>query len=183
MKIQVKFDFLTICNNLLATKLDHLGIKYNLIPPGDIEITQKLNKQEEAALFEALNSSGIEVVNDQQLILVQRIKDILSEIIRLDTYSERTKVSAYLEDKLPHSYNYLSRIFSEIAHMSIEKFMILKKIDYVKELLIQDNLSLTEIAYKLNYSSVSHLSRQFKKTTGFSPSKFIELKKRLKTTN
>lgn len=181
MKVQVKFNFVTICNNLIANKLDVLDIAYKLNPPGEIEILQKLNKEQTSLLYKVLNTSGVEVINDQQLILVQRVKELLNAVVRLDGFDRRIKVSAYLEAKLPYTYSYLSRIFSEVEHMVIEKFLIMKKIDYAKELLVEDNLSLTEIAYKLNYSSVSHLSKQFKKTTGFSPSNFMSLKQKLKT--
>ena len=181
MKVQVKFNFETICNNLIASKLDVLEIAYHLNPPGEIEILQKLTKEQTSQLLKELNSSGIEVVNDQQLILVQRIKELLNIIVRLDGSESRIKISSYLEEKLPYSYSYLSRVFSEVEHMVIEKFLILKKIDYAKELLTEDQLSLTEIAFKLNYSSVAHLSKQFKKTTGFSPSNFINLKRKIKS--
>ncbi|WP_179022499.1 AraC family transcriptional regulator [Winogradskyella forsetii] len=181
MKIQVKFDFLSICNNLLSEKLVRLGIKYKLNSSSEIEILERLSPEDKMLLYKELNSSGIHVIDNHQSILVQRVKNILMEIIKLDNYNDDFKVSAYIEDRLPHSYSYLSRVFSEATFMSIEKFLILKKIDYVKDLLIEDGLSLTEIAYKLNYSSVSHLSRQFKKTTGFSPSYFVNLKKQITT--
>ncbi|WAC03147.1 AraC family transcriptional regulator [Lacinutrix neustonica] len=182
MKIQVKFDVQLICKNLLIEKLDQLGVVYRLNPPGGIEILQNLDKEQKVVLFHELNTSGIEVIGDQQLIRVQKVKEIISNLVRLDTFDESMKVSAHIEEKLPYTYSYLSRIFSETAHISIEKFLILKKIDFVKELLTEQNLSLTEIAYKLNYSSVSHLSKQFKNTTGFSPSYFLNLKKQLNIT-
>ncbi len=181
MKVQVKFNFETICNNLIASKLDVLEIAYKLNPPGEIEILQKLTREQSSKLFKNLNTSGLEVVNDQQLVLAQRVKELLNTVVLSADPNQRIKISSYLEEKLPYSYSYLSRVFSEVEHMVIEKFLILKKIDYAKELLVKDQLSLTEIAYKLNYSSVAHLSKQFKKTTGFSPSKFINLKRKIKS--
>ncbi len=181
MKINVKFDFHLIAKNLVAEKLNKLDIDYCFNPNGEITILQKLSKAQTTVLFEELNSSGINIMDNPQLILVQQIKEIIVEIVRLDNFDERLKVSSYIDERLPFSYSYLSKVFSEYTYMSIEKFLILKKIDYVKELLAEGNMSLTEIAYKLNYSSVSHLSKQFKKTTGFSPSYFLNLKTQLKS--
>ena len=101
-------------------------------------------------------------------------------MIHLDNDSRKMNLSQYLEDKLPYSYIHLSKVFSEDTYMTIEKFTILKKIEYVKEMLSENRLSLSEIAYRLNYSSVSHLSNQFKKTTGLTPSYFLNLKKQVK---
>lgn len=181
MKINVKFDFHLIVKNLVSAKLDNLNIEYSFNPAGEITILQKLTKQQTIALFDELNSSGIKIMDNPQLFLVQQLKEIIIEIVRLEDEDERVKVSTYIDERLPYSYSYLSKVFSEYTYMSIEKFLILKKIDYVKELLVDNNLSLTQIAYKLNYSSVSHLSKQFKKTTGFSPSYFLDLKTQLKS--
>ena len=179
MKIQVKFDFETICKNMLSDKMNDLDIKYQLNTHGEIEILQSLNQEQRDLLFTTLNSSGIEVVNNQQTIVAQKVKNIIAKMVREEQLDEQFKVSTYIEGQLPYSYSYLSRIFSETTHMSLEQFVILKKIDYVKELLMEDRLSLTEIAFKLHYSSVAHLSKQFKKTTGFNPSYFVRLKKQL----
>ncbi|MHA7056981.1 helix-turn-helix domain-containing protein [Aquimarina sp. M1] len=181
MKIQVKFDTLEICNNALKDKLDSLKLKYRLNTFGEVEILESLSQEERENLFEVLNTGGVETVSNHQMILVDKIKKLIVDLIESETSKEKVNFSEYLEQKLPYSYAYLSRIFSDLTHITLEKFIILKKIDYVKELLIEKNLSLSEIAYKLNYSSVAHLSNQFKKTTGFSPSSFVDLKHQLNT--
>jgi AraC-like DNA-binding protein len=115
--------------------------------------------------------------------LVQRIKDAITELIHNQEEENLYKVSAYLSEKLDYSYSYLSTVFSETTYTSIENFIILKKIDYAKELIITNNLTLTEIAFKLNYSSVAHLSYQFKKTTGLTPSAFQNIIEKRKVNN
>ncbi len=180
MKIQVKFNVTEICNNLLEEKLKVLGYPFKLGTYGEVEITQSLSDKEKQEMMAILNSSGMSVVNDQQTIVIQKVKAIIEDLIKHEPTAVKLNISEFLKEKLPYSYTYLSRIFSESMHISIEKFVILKKIDYVKELLIEHNLSLTEIAHQLNYSSVAHLSKQFKNTTGFSPSTFIKLKKQIK---
>lgn len=179
MKIQVKFNVKEVCNNLLEDKLKELGYSFKLGAFGEVEITQALNDKEKKEVMALLNSYGMNVVNDQQTIIVQRVKAIIEDLILHEPTAMKLNISEFLKEKLPYSYTHLSRIFSENMHISIEKFVILKKIEYVKELLIEQNLSLTEIAHQLNYSSVAHLSKQFKNTTGFSPSHFIKLKKRI----
>lgn len=176
MKIQLKFDVITICNNFVSQKLDALDIAYTINAFGEVEILEPLNNQQKDEVIHSLNSSGIEVVSSEQMIIVQKIKDCIGALLRQENFDDNRNLSEYLQENLPYSYDSLSRIFSEFTHMGIEKFYILKKIDYVKELLTEHNLTLTQIAYKLDYSSVSHLSKQFKKTTGFSPSRFVELK-------
>lgn len=180
MKVQVRFNVEKVCNNLLKEKLKILGYTFKLGTFGEVEITQSLSKKQREELMDLLNSSGMRVVNDQQTILVQKVKAIIEEVVRHEPTAMKLNISQILKSKLPYSYTYLSRIFSETMHISLEKFVILKKIDYVKELLTEQNLSLTEIAHQLNYSSVAHLSKQFKNTTGFSPSTFVRLKKQIK---
>lgn len=179
MKIYVKFNFETICRNLLTQNLNDLNIKFELDSVGEITILQTLTPSQQEELYATLNASGIEAIGDQHLVIVQKLKDTILEFVRLDHQIGDYKLKDFIDKKFSFSYNYLSRIFTESTHLSIEQFLILTKIDYVKDLLADGQLSLTEIAYKLNYSSISHLSKQFKKTTGFTPSFFIKLKKQL----
>jgi len=179
MKIYVKFNFETICRNLLTQNLNDLNIKFELDSVGEITILQTLTLSQQEELYTTLNASGIETIGDQHLVIVQKLKDTILEFVRLDHQIGDYKLKDFIDKKFSFSYNYLSRIFTESTHLSIEQFLILTKIDYVKDLLADGQLSLTEIAYKLNYSSISHLSKQFKKTTGFTPSFFIKLKKQL----
>ena len=183
MKIQVKFNFEEVCNNLLLKKLNSLHIKYRMNSMGEIEILQPLSLVERQNLFNELNSDGVNVVDDPNLKMIYKVKSIIEELIKGEVVQQSHNLSYYLEQEIPYSYTYISKNFSEVTHMSIEQFFILKKIDYVKELLSEKKLSLSEIAFKLNYSSVSHLSNQFKKTTGFNPSQFLDLKKQLESQN
>ena len=117
------------------------------------------------------------------MIVVEKTKDLIVKLIRTTDGDNRMNISDYLEQHLPYSYTYLSRIFTEYTHMGIEKFFILKKIEFVKELLTTSNLTLTEISYKSGYKSVAHLSKQFKNTTGFSPTRFRTLKQKMSASN
>jgi AraC-like DNA-binding protein len=171
MKAFLKFDFNILTKKLLEEKLDSLGIKYSILSFGEIEILEELEDQKLEEIVSLLASYGIEVIENQKSILVQKIKDTISEIV-LQENSLNVKSSVYLAEKLNHSYGYLSNLFSEVTYTSIENFIILQKIELAKQFIINDKLSLTEIAYKLNYSSVAHLSTQFKNTTGITPSAF-----------
>ncbi len=174
MKMNVKFDFNTICKKVLEEKLSSLDIRYKMLNFGEIELLDKISTQKQQELKEILSEYGIEVIENQKTLLVQKIKDAIVEMI----FSEEVihvKVSVYLADKLGHSYGYISNIFSQVTYTSIENFIILQKIEYAKQLLILEQLSLTDIAHRLNYSSVAHLSTQFKNTTGMTPSQFQKI--------
>ncbi|MHA6696204.1 helix-turn-helix domain-containing protein [Chryseobacterium sp. A301] len=174
MKMNVKFDFNTICKMVLEEKLSSLDIRYKMLNFGEIELLDKISPQKQEELKQVLSTYGIEVIENQKTLLVQKIKDAIVEMI----FSEEVvhvKVSVYLADKLGHSYGYISNIFSQVTYTSIENFIILQKIEYAKQLLILEQLSLTDIAHRLNYSSVAHLSTQFKNTTGMTPSQFQKI--------
>ncbi|HUH48184.1 MAG TPA: AraC family transcriptional regulator [Arenibacter sp.] len=172
MRIYVKFDFNNLCKTILQEQLDTIGIDYIIHGVGEVEFKRAptLSEQEKIAL--ALDHYGIAIMDDQQIELTQRVKDVITEWVYDEDSPKRYNFSTYLSKKLDYTYTYLSAIFSETTYSSIENFIILKKIDYAKSLIINTNLTLTEIAYKLNYSSVAHLSAQFKKTTGLTPSSF-----------
>lgn len=172
MKIFVKFNFNKVCSAVLTEQLNKLGLKYNIANFGEVDFLEPLSTEQKKVFSEALDAYDIEVVEDQKTILVQKIKDtIIDMIYNLDTEIQ-IKSSVYLSEKLEHSYHYLASLFSEVTYTSIENFIILQKIEYTKHLILNENLSLTEIAFKLNYSSVAHLSTQFKNTTGITPSAF-----------
>jgi len=149
-----------------------MGLKYDLTTFGEVEIRQHFSVEEYKQLNTALSEYGIEIVESQKSVLVQKIKDVIIEMIYLEEKLPASKISHYLTEKLNHSYGYLANLFSEVTYTSIENFIILQKIELVKELIISEKLTLTEISIKLNYSSVAHLSNQFKKTTGLTPSMF-----------
>lgn len=174
MKIYLKFDFNTICKKVLEEKLNDKGIKYRMPGFGEVEFLDQVTKNEMAALAESLQEYGITVIENQKTALVQKIKDTIVDMV----FSEKdvnVKASVYLAEKLNHSYGYLSNLFSEVTYTSIENFIILQKIEHAKHLIVNDKLTLTEIAYRLNYSSVAHLSTQFKNTTGITPSQFQKI--------
>lgn len=171
MKIFTKFDYNMVCSRLLQDKLDALGLKYRIIAFGEVEFLEEISKEKFQELENELDLYGIEIIENQKTVLVEKIKEAINEMIQSEE-PVSMKASAYLADKLDHSYGYLSNLFSEVTFTSIENFIILQKIELAKNLIIKNNLSLTEVAYKLNYSSVAHLSTQFKNVTGITPSQF-----------
>ena len=178
MKLYVKFDINTICSLFLKEKLDELQIDFTQLSFGEIEITQAFDSQEVEHLKSKLQPLGLEIVENQKSVLVQKIKDAITEMIYMNDNDQNLKSSVYLAEKLNHSYGYLSNVFSEVTYSSIENFIILQKIERAKQLLLLNEMSLTEIAFLLNYSSVAHLSTQFKNTTGLTPSAFQRIIKK-----
>ena len=172
MTLFLKFDFNTICKKVLESKLDELNIKYRILAFGEVEFLEKTPSETYRKLTDALNDYGIEIVENQKSILVQKIKDVIIDMVFNEDSTINVKSSVYISEKLEHSYGYLSNLFSEVTYTSIENFIIIQKIEYTKQLLLTTDLSLTEIAFKLNYSSVAHLSTQFKNSTGITPSAF-----------
>ena len=172
MKLFIKFDFNTICKKVLETKLNELNIKYRILAFGEVELLEKLESDKLDQLNGSFNDCGIEIVENQKSILIQKIKDVIIDMVFEEDSIINVKSSVYLADKLGHSYGYLSNLFSEVTYTSIENFIIIQKIERAKQLLLSTDLSLTEISFKLNYSSVAHLSTQFKNTTGITPSAF-----------
>lgn len=171
MKLNLKYDFNATCKAILSEQFEKLGIPYKIHGPGEVEIERAMSDTELKDLVAILGHYGIEILDDQRMALVQRIKYAIDEMLEVDS-AQSEKISCFLADKLNYSYSYLSSLFSEMTYMSIENFVILRKVDRAKQLLAETDLTLTEIAYQLNYSSVAHLSGQFKKTTGLTPTTF-----------
>lgn len=171
MKIFTKFDYAKLCNKVLEEQLQSLGLQYRMVAMGEIEFLEKIDTARLKEIGAHLNTYGISIIENQKSILVQKIKDTIVDMVTSDEPIQ-TKASVHLSEKLNHSYGYLSNLFSEVTYTSIENFIIMQKIERAKNLIIKDNLTLTEIAYKLNYSSVAHLSTQFKNITGITPSAF-----------
>lgn len=174
MKMYVKFDFNTLCRKVLEEKLKDQGVKYRLLNFGEVELYESLTDEQSKAFKENLEDYGIEIIESQKTALVQKIKDVIAELVGSDEIIP-VKASIYIAEKLNHSYGYLSTLFSEVANTSIENFIIIQKIEYTKELILNSRQNLTEIAQKLNYSSVAHLSTQFKNMTGITPSQFQKI--------
>ncbi len=164
------------CKLLVISELEKLNIPFTTVELGEVNISSKLSIKMEQQLQAALLKSGLEIMENKKAILIEKIKTIIVEMVHYSEELPQTNFSSFLSSKLRHDYTYLANIFSEIKGITIEQYIILHKIEKVKELLIYDELTLTEISYKLNYSSTAHLSNQFKKTTGLTPTHFKSLK-------
>lgn len=178
MKIFIKYMVSLRCKMLVKAALDKLHIPYGSVELGEVEIKEPLTGEQAADLKTVLLNAGLELMDDKRSILIEKIKALIIEMVHYADEWPKIKNSAYISDKLQLDYTYLSNIFSETTGSTIEHFIILHKIEKVKEMLLYNELSLTEISYKLNYSSVAHLSNQFKKITGLTPSYFKKLKKK-----
>ncbi len=172
MKIFIKFDFTRLSTRVIDEKLTELGIKYRMLNFGELEFLENVPNEKIQAFDKVLQEYGIEKIENQKVILVQKMKDVITDMVFNVTDAINVKSSVYLSEKLGHSYGYLSNLFSEVTYTSVENFIILQRIEYAKSLMINTQLSLTEIAFKLQYSSVAHLSTQFKNTTGITPTTF-----------
>lgn len=168
-----------VCNRcIMAVKseMDKLGIEPNDVQLGEVTLEKELTTQEKEKFSKALVSLGFEMIDDKKSRIIEQIKNIIIDLVHHQDNDIKTNLSELLSEKLHHDYNYLSNLFSEVEGTTIEKYFIAQKIEKVKELLVYDELSLSEIAFRLNYSSVAYLSNQFKKVTGLSPSHFKKIR-------
>jgi len=175
MNIHLKYNIEQICRVILQEKLGALNIEYSTITSGSICFPKGLSAEKFTELTGELSKYGMEIVTDQKEILVQKIKSLITCMLIPDNSMPLVKISSFLADNLNENYRTLSQIFSDVCHMSLESFIILRKTELVKQLLLNENLSLTEISHKMQYSSVAHLSNQFKNSTGLSPSTFQKI--------
>lgn len=175
MNIYLKYNIEKLCRSVLHNKLSGTGIAYNLNSDGSVTFPVGICREKYHELLEDLRNFGIEVVDDHKAILVQKVKSLITDILYKNNALPILKISAYLSDSLNENYRTLANVFSEVCHISIESFIIFNKIELVKKLLLQDCISLTEISHRLQYSSVAHLSNQFKNVTGLTPSGFQKL--------
>ena len=180
MKLYIKFMVSLRCKMIVKEELQKLGLKYVVIDLGVVEVMEDITPEQHDLLKANLLKSGLELLDDKRSILIEKIKNVITELIHYSDELPRVNYSDYISEKLDYDYTYLSNIFSEVKGTTIQQFIIINKIERVKELLLYDELNLTEIAYKLHYSSVAHLSNQFKKITGLSPSFFKQLKQKRK---
>jgi AraC-like DNA-binding protein len=161
---------------VVKAELANLGLHYTTVDLGEVEITGDISANQIDQLKTALLKSGLELMDDKKSVLIQKIKNIIVELVHYSEEPLVVKFSEYLSEKLNYDYTYLANLFSEVQGTTIEKFLIAHKIERVKELLVYNELNLTEIAYLMHYSSVAHLSNQFKKITGLTPSHFKQLR-------
>jgi len=176
MKIFIKNMVSLRCKLLVKSELEKLGIAYKHVELGEADLEALLSNEQQQTLKAVLAKSGLELMDDKKAMLVEKVKEVIIEMVHYADEFPETHFSDFLSKKLKHNYKYLSNLFSEVKGTTIEHFIIIHKIEKVKELIIYDELSLTEIAYKMNYSSVAHLSNQFKKVTGLTPTFFRKMK-------
>ena len=168
-----------VCNRcilVVQNELDKLDLEVRNIKLGEVTLKRNLTIYERHRLEEALIPLGFEVIDDKKSQLIEKIKNVIIDLVHYQNNEAKTNLSDILSDKLHHDYNYLSNLFSEVEGTTIEKYFIAQKVEKVKELLVYDELSLSEIAWRLNYSSAAYLSNQFKKVTGLTPSHFKQIR-------
>lgn len=169
------------CKLLVKSELDKLGLHYGTVELGEVEVKEEVTAEQHHLLKHALLKSGLELMDDKKAMLIEKIKNVIVEMVHYADERPKTNFSDYISEKLNYDYTYLANLFSEVAGITIEHYIIAHKIERVKELLLYDELNLTQISYKLNYSSVAHLSNQFKKVTGLTPTFFKRLKSKRRT--
>jgi len=161
---------------VVKSELDKLGLHYSSVDLCEAEIIEDISPEQRESLAKGLKNTGLELMEDKRNILVERIKAVIIDLVHNTEDQIKVNLSDYLREKLNHNYTYLGNLFSEVKGITIEKYYLSHKIEKVKELLIYNDLNLTEIAWKMHYSSVAHLSNQFRKMTGLTPSQFKNLK-------
>ncbi len=166
------------CKMMVKEELKKMGLRYVTVDLGTIEIMEDITQAQHEELKANLLKSGLELLDDKRSILIEKIKNVITEMIHHSDEVPKVNYSDYLSERLKYDYTYLANIFSEVKGITIQQHIIINKIEKVKELLLYDELNLTEISYKLHYSSVAHLSNQFKKVTGLSPSFYKQLKQK-----
>lgn len=164
------------CIMVVQNELEKLGLDAKNIKLGEVILSKEITSLEKENLSKTLEPLGFEVIDDKKGRIIEKIKNIIIDLVHHQDSDVKTNLSDVLSNKLHHDYNYLSNLFSEVEGTTIEKYFIAQKVEKVKELLVYDELSLSEIANRLNYSSVAYLSNQFKKVTGLTPSHFKQIK-------
>jgi AraC-like DNA-binding protein len=161
---------------VVKAELEKLGIPFNNVELGQVDLPNDLTALQRITLNNILLPSGLELMEDKKAVLIEKIKQVIVELVHYSDEPLEVNFSEYLSKKLSYDYTYLSNLFSETEGTTIERYLMIHKIERVKELIIYNELNLTEIAWKMNYSSVAHLSHQFKKITGLTPSFFKSIK-------
>lgn len=164
------------CTLMVQKEIEKLNLIITSIRLGEVELDRELSQAEKETLSRALVALGFELIDDKKSQLIERIKTSIVALVHYQDNELKVNLSDFLSQELQHDYNYLSNLFSEIEGKTIEKYFIAQKVERIKELLVYDELSLSEIADRLNYSSVAYLSNQFKKVTGLTPSHFKKIR-------
>ena len=181
MKLYIKYMVSNRCKMAVKEELKKLGLHFIVVDLGEVEIMENISLDVLAQLKTGLAVSGLELMDDKKAVLIEKIKNVITEMIHHTDEQPKMNYSDFIAEKLNYDYTYLSNLFSEVKGITIQQFIIVHKIERAKEFLLYDELNLTEISYKLHYSSVAHLSNQFKKVTGLSPSHFKKLKDKKRT--
>ncbi len=181
MKLHIKYMVSTRCKMAVKEELKKMGLHFIVVDLGEVEIMENISAEQREQLKTALLSSGLELMDDRRSVLIEKIKNVIIEMVHHTEEASNVNFSHFLSEKLNHDYTYLANLFSEVQGTTIEQFIISHKIERIKELIIYGELNMTEIAWKMNYSSVAHLSNQFKKMTGLSPTHFKKLKDKRRT--
>lgn len=164
------------CNIVVKSELEKIGLHTISVQLGEVEVLEDFKGDEKERLSKSLNALGFELLEDKIAITIERIKNQIVDLVHHQNKELKTNLSHYLAEQLGQDYNILSNLFSAVEGKTIEHYFITQKIERVKELLLYDELTLSEIAFQLNYSDVAHLSNQFKKVTGSTPTYFKKLK-------
>jgi len=175
-KLYIKNMVCNRCIMVVKSELEKLDIQPLSVKLGDVVLSNSIDDKKKEELSQVLESLGFALIDDKRGRLIEQVKNSIIELVHYNDNDLKVNLSDYISEKLHHDYNYISNLFSEIEGTTIEKYFIAQKIEKVKELLVYDELTLNEIAFKLNYSSVAHLSSQFKKVTGLTPSHFKQIK-------
>ncbi|WP_192350594.1 AraC family transcriptional regulator [Algoriphagus sp. Y33] len=176
MKLYIKYMVSLRCKMMVKEELKNLGLHHVMVELGIVEILENISQEQRMLLKANLLKSGLELLDDKRSIIIESIKNLIIEMIHYSEELPKVNYSDFISEKLGYDYTYLANIFSEVKGITIQQFTIIHKIERAKELLIYDELTLTEIAYRLHYSSVAHLSNQFKKITGLTPTFYKQLK-------
>ena len=176
LKLYIKYMVSNRCKMAVKDELRKLGLHFIFVDLGEVEIMEDISMEQRAQLKMDLLSAGLELIDDKRGVLIEKIKNVIIEMVHHTDEIMKINFSNFLSEKLHHDYTYLANLFSEVQGTTIEQFIISHKVERIKELIIYGELNITEISWKMNYSSVAHLSSQFKKSTGLSPSHFKKLK-------
>ena len=178
--LHIKYMVSIRCKMIVKSELDQLGLQYGVVELGYVVVIGKMTFEQRDQLQIALLKSGLELMDDKNALLIEKIKKVIIEMVHYADDLPKIKNSIYISEKFNVGYPYLSNLFSTVTGITIEQYILIHKIERVKELPLYDKLNLTEISNKLNYSSVAHLSSQFKKVTGITPGNFKQIKHELK---
>lgn len=176
MKLFIKHMVTIRCKMIVKAELAKLDLEYLKVELGEVSLKEKISNEKRALLNKELKKYGFELMDDKKSILIEKVKTVIIEMVHYSDQLPKVNFSIFIAEKLHYDYTYLANLFAEVQGTTIEHYIIMHKIERVKELIVYDEMNLTEIAFLMQYSSVAHLSKQFKKITGLTPSHFKQIK-------